>query len=96
MVDDGKNPTHETVSDTITIIDDDGDNNTSDCMQVAEICTKERLWLKIGCYTLNLAEKRNTVQQQPAFRPSHQCNSSFAKAAVSTYWWTSECYSASI
>ena len=57
VVNDGENPRCETVSDTNTIIDDDGDNDTSDCMQVAEICTKERRWLKIGCYTLSFAEK---------------------------------------
>lgn len=41
VVDDGKNSRREAVSDTITIIDDDGDNDTSDYMQVAEICTRK-------------------------------------------------------
>lgn len=54
---DGKNPKCETVFDTVTIINDNGDNDTSNCTQVAEICTKERHWLKIGCYSLNFAEK---------------------------------------
>ena len=58
--DDVKNPRCEIAFDTITIIDDDdhnGDNNTSNCTQVAEICTRERNGLKIGCYILNFAEK---------------------------------------
>ena len=52
--DNGKNPRCEAM---ITIIDDNGDNDTSDCTQVSEICTRERRWLKIGCYILNFAEK---------------------------------------
>ena len=41
----------------ITITDDNGDDDTSDCTQVSELCIRERRWLKIGCYILKFAEK---------------------------------------
>ena len=52
--DNGKSPSCETI---ITITDDNGDDDTSNCTQVSEICTREKRWLKIGCYILNFAEK---------------------------------------
>ena len=54
--DNGKSPSCKTM---ITNTDDDSDrhDDTGDCTQVSEICTREKCWLKIGCYVLNFAEK---------------------------------------
>ena len=52
--DNGKSPSCKTM---ITNTDDDSDrhDDTGDCTQVSEICTREKCWLKIGCYVLNFA-----------------------------------------